>query len=324
MDLLRGQVQRGVAADLLAVPGLAVGHRAGRQGGAGPWHVFVAEEHPQARESLDHRLGDRRPRRFAQRLLFGGRDPRRQVLERRIQRRCSRVLQVGDRGDRTFASLQHRARHAETARQAVAHVRHLLVEVARDVVEACDVGAIRGGGMHRPAGHEVQVGPERAVRVERHLVAAQADVVGQVLDLGTVDRQVDPVGFRQLCGVQCIELAQHVAPDVQTRLLRRGRNVRQARIEVAFLGDAVLVAQAVLRLAPGPFLAVDRLEAGVDLVGGGCDGRPGMRRDRCGQGQGEQEGDGQGTDHGRSGQAGDPDDPIPLHPDPWPESREGP
>src|SRR3546814_16823561 len=48
MDLPRGEVQRGVGANLLSVPGLAVRHGPGRERVARPRHVFVADERQQA------------------------------------------------------------------------------------------------------------------------------------------------------------------------------------------------------------------------------------------------------------------------------------
>ncbi len=239
-----------------------------------------------------HAVADRLARRLAQLLLLAGGNGGGHALERFVQRRLLRVLQLGDHCDRYVAPVQHRARHAEAAGQAGAHVGDLLVEVARHVVEPADVVAVVAGILHPAAGHEGQVRPERGVGVERHLVAAQSDVGRQVLDLRAVHRQVDPVGRGQLVLVDAVERGQDLLPLLQPGLLAGGVDRVHAR------GVGVLAA-AVLRLAPGPLLLVDLREEAVGfrfgrlrdrgrvaLAGHGCLGR-GRRAQREGNAKDE-------------------------------------
>ncbi len=292
VDLVRRQVQRGVFVDLLLVVRLAIGHRFGGQRGARLRHVLVDEEGAQLLERRHHLAADRFTRLRLQPGLLGGRNAVGQLLERRVQRRFGRVFQLGDGGDRHLAAIEHRARHAETSLQAGAHVFGLLAEVARHIIQAGDVVLVVLHGLHLAPGHEGQVGPERGVGVERHLVAAQTRFFGQVEHLVTVDRVVDLVVGRQGLRVDLLQCSQGFIPHLQARLLRGRADVGHA----GGIGRSVLVLTglAAALLAPLPFLLVQRAEGGIGGRFGGHAGRCGGGG-RCGQGYG---GGGQGDQQG--------------------------
>ncbi len=292
MDLLRGQVQRGVFVDLLLVVRLAAGHRFGGQGGARLRHVLADEEGAQLGEGRHHAAADGLAGLLLQLCLLGGRDAGRQLLERRVQRRLGRILQFGDRGDGHLAAIEHRARHAEATLEAGTHVVGLLVEVARHIVQARDVVAVVLRGLHLAPGHEGQVGPERGVRVERHFVGAQAHIGGQVEHLVAVDRVVDAVLGRERLGVDLVQLGQHVVPDLQPALLRGRADIGHA----GGVGRAVAVFAGLTAtgFAPGPFLLVDGAELRIGGAFGGQAGRGGGRGSwRRGQGGAGRKGQGE-------------------------------
>ena len=219
VDLCRAQVQRGVLADLRAVERLTAGHRLGRQAGARLRHILVLEKGQQLAVGRDHATGDRRLPLALQLLALGLRDRGRQTLQRAVQRRGGRILQPGHRGNGHLAPVQHRAWHAEATRQAGTHIVDLLPEMPWHILQQGDVilRLLRRG--QRPACHEAEVGPERGVRIERHLVAALLDRVDQVQDLRAVYRVVDLALGRELGGIDAVQLGQHLLPAGQPGLL---------------------------------------------------------------------------------------------------------
>ncbi|CAM5436121.1 hypothetical protein RLIN73S_00274 [Rhodanobacter lindaniclasticus] len=256
MDLVGAEVERGVLADLLAVVGLAVRHRLGRQRGARVRHVVVTEELQQLGVGRDHVVADVLQRLALQGLRLVGGDRRWQLLERLVEAALRGVLQLGHGGDGNVAPGEHLARHAETALQAQPHVGDLLVEVGRDLAQPIEVPAVVVDAAQAVATQLVaDVRPERRVAVERHLPGLEFLVGQQVADLRVVDLEVDPVGRRQLRHVDGVELFHHALPVVQPPLLAGRADI----VEPAGVAGSS-VRTAGMTGAPGPLGGVDALE----------------------------------------------------------------
>src|SRR5690606_23433536 len=122
--------------------------------------------------------------------------------------------------------------------------------------------------------HPRQRRPERAVRVERHLIQPVAAVIDEVVDLMLVDGVVGALVRRQLLGRDGLETALHGRPVFQTTLLGGGADVRQ--------GAGFGRPRRNLFLTPDPLLGGDGLELGVQGRGRGGGGRsrsgPGLLR----------------------------------------------
>ena len=140
VDLLRRQRQRGELLDLRLVEGLAVRHRRRRERRARLRQVLAAHHRQQPRVRRRDDVADHRGRFGAHRLLVGRGDRRGHLRERRVQRVGRVALHV--RLDRLVASDDRHARDGVAAREPGPHVGDLLVEVARHVAEAAEIGAI--------------------------------------------------------------------------------------------------------------------------------------------------------------------------------------
>ncbi|MHC3925818.1 hypothetical protein ACMZ4W_00907 [Brevundimonas naejangsanensis] len=260
VDLLTAQIQRRIFADLRFIKGDAVRHVAGRQRGTGARLVFLQIEVQQRPIGRDHRLIDDSRGLGAQARLVGRRNGRRHLAEGRVE--GVGLGRVGDEvGDGGLTAFQRHARHAETARQAVAHIGLLLVEIARDVAHSRDKGAVVLGCAQ--AAGLVQIGPEGAVAVERHLPLASLTVDQGMLQIGAEDGGVDAVLVRQLIQRNAVQLLQHLAHIGQALLLGGradvGQTVRRAVFAIgafdpAGAGHAGLGFRLIERLQPRPGL----------------------------------------------------------------------
>ena len=95
---------------------------------------------------------------------------------------------------RRVAALQGHPRRREAALQARAHLRDLLAEIARDVAHLRDPVPVIRQRAERPARGVAEIGPERGVGIDRHLVFAEFLVGDLVLDLRPVDVVVHLLG----------------------------------------------------------------------------------------------------------------------------------
>ena len=138
--------------------------------------------------------------------------------------------------------------------------------MAGHVAQARGVGAVAGGIARGGAGHEAEVGPERTVRVERHLVVAVTDLRRHVFDLRPVHREVDPVGGGELAGIDAVESLQDTIEVGEPPRLCRRADVGQRGRGLARAVVAVLVPAGRLLAAPVPLGLVDRLEGLVSDV----------------------------------------------------------
>src|SRR6185369_5078621 len=98
------------------------------------------------------------------------------------------------------------ARNAEATRQARTHVDDLLIEEARDFPHPRDVAPI-SVGIVEPLGG-IEIGPEGAVAVERHLPSAEAIVCNLVLEDSPEHLRIDLLVRRELRSRDGVELRQ--------------------------------------------------------------------------------------------------------------------
>ena len=182
------------------------------------------------------------------------------------------VFQVRRHRDGIIAPGQYRARHRKPTRKAGTHVGDLLVEVARHITQACGIGVVGGGIAQLGAGHEIQIRPERAIRIERHFIITKAQCRRRVLDLRAIDRVVQLLARRKRPYIHAIQLLEHTLQIGQLVGLCLRTDIGQAAVACGGVGIAILITTRGLLRAPCPFGLVDRLE-GVVCGGGLHSGR---------------------------------------------------
>src|SRR5262249_26142602 len=157
----------GEFADLGAVVVLAVGKIGGGQSRARARYVLVAHEIKQLDVGRLYHLANGLDRLRPQARLLVGRNTG-HVLGRRVEE--TRLGgRLGDRGDRLVTTLHGDARRGEPTLHAGAHLVHLLVEVARDVVHLRNPVLVVCEAAKRTARGVAEIGPEGGVGVGRHL-----------------------------------------------------------------------------------------------------------------------------------------------------------
>jgi hypothetical protein len=174
-------------------------------------------------------------------------------------------------------------------REAGPHIVQFFAEVAGQVAQLRQVGAVFVRVFQWLARDGHDVGPERAVRIDGLLVVAEALRCDEGGDLRAVHGIVDALRRRQVGRADAVQPAQHALPHRAARGLGARVDLRQRVLHVARF---VLVPREPLLDAPLPLGPVDGLEALVGLVrrpGGGGRGRGagrGRERDRQGEGKG--------------------------------------
>ena len=242
VDLFGGQVERRVLLDLLLVVGRAIGHFLGRERGARPRQIFIAEEGEQPGVGRSDLVGDDILRFGRERRGVGGRQLPRHVFERSVERARFRI--VDDvRRDGNVAPLERHPRHAEAAREPGAGIGDMLVEIARDVAHAGDVALVfldRGEARARR-----EVAPEIAVTVERHFPFAESRVADFLFEQGPENRRIDPRPGAERRLVESVEPREERLGLRRARQMRLGRHRRQTAAgrgaAVAFLDLMVLI-----------------------------------------------------------------------------------
>ena len=172
VDFLRGQRQRDIFADFGAVISVAIGQVAGGNGFARAGEVGAPIESKKIAKSGDDGLLDRGLALGAEFGLVGGGDVAghdRKGFEESVGFGGNR-----ERADRSLAAGKAGGGRGKTTGHAGAHVGDLLGEMARHIAHPGDVAAVGGGIVERR--RFVEIGPEIAVRIDRHLPLAKPRV----------------------------------------------------------------------------------------------------------------------------------------------------
>ena len=233
MDLLGGEVQRGVLADLLRVIGRAIGELARAKGRARIGQIFLAEEGEPLGIGGRYALRDCRASGFAQALLLVRGNAARHIGERRPEGALLGI--VDDIGcDRHIASVQRHPRNRKPARQTGPRIGGLLGEITRNIAHPADVVPIFFG--RGEAAARRQVGPEIAVAVEGHFPFGKARIADFGLEQSAQHQGVGPPLCAQRGTVDCLKLAKVFYVACRPCPLRSGRDRPQAG---AALGAAI-------------------------------------------------------------------------------------
>ena len=119
---------------------------------------------------------------------------------------------LGDRGERGVAPLKRYARRRKSAPQAAAHLIDLFTKVPRNVPHLCKPVAVILDAAIRAARRVAQIGPERGVGVDGHLIVTKALIGDQRFDLRAIHVVIQLLGRRELGARDRVELAQHLLP----------------------------------------------------------------------------------------------------------------
>ncbi len=261
MDLIGAQVQRGELANLRTVIRLPVRQRFAGQRGACARLVLVADEIQQLGVCRHHQCIDGLDCLLAQLRLHIGRQRRRHLLERRVER-VGLAFGLRHIGDGLVAPGHRDPRLGETACQPGAHIVGVLGEIARDVGQHLEITLVILARAQRGLGAEAQIAPERRVAVERHLPGAKMLLVQQHLQLLPVHLVAHLIFGRQLRLRDGIQFLQHLLPIRRALVLRRDIDLGQMVGLLLLRGLVVFIHRARrLRLAPAPLARVQGLEA---------------------------------------------------------------
>ena len=218
-DLVRGDVQGGVFAHLGGVVGLAVRQIGRRCRRARLRQILRPVEGQQPFVGRNHRLSDHGASLVPQARLVFGRHVGRHLPEGGVEGAGFGI--GGDEGsDRRVAAFNGHARDAEPARQPRAHVLLVLREIAGNIAHPRQVSTIVVFARQEPS--LIQIGPERAVAVERRLPLAEPAVEKDSLQPGAEHRSMNPVFIAQGFGGYEIKLREHLL-GMGDRFLLAGR-----------------------------------------------------------------------------------------------------
>ena len=137
-----------VVADEIGVVGAAVRQRTCRDGAAGARRVLIGEKRAELIKSGDHGIGDRSAAGLCEARPILLRHCVREIREGRPNRRifCARIAKTIDHLADAGRDL---GRQGEAVAHALTHVRDLLAEIARHVVETRNVGFVIVGSARR-------------------------------------------------------------------------------------------------------------------------------------------------------------------------------
>ncbi len=278
MDFLGREIGRRIFLHLRAVEGVPVGKVAGADRGPRLRIIFGRVEAEQVLVGRKHGSRDRIRRLLAKRRLLRRRNRRGHVLERLVKNVLVEIV-IDEGRDRLVAAGEGRFRHGKAPGDPRAHVGDLLVEIARDLAHPGDVALVFGGIAKLVA--LVEIGPEAAVAVERHLPRPVLRLDQRIFEDGPEDGGVDLLVGGKLSRGNRVEPAEKV-------LEVRGLPKLRRRIDVGEVIGLFLLSVRGLEIAtflrrPGRIAVVERAKLDVRRAWGRCLGRGRLRQScsRC-------------------------------------------
>jgi hypothetical protein len=267
VDRFRRQRQRGELEDLRPVVRLAVRKTHCGERFRGVRNIDVPEEDEKGCVGRDNLSLDRFGGLRAQLCLLVCGDGCGHLLERLVVDRAFGACSCGHRDEGLIATGQRDLWRRKSTREACAHVGGVLLKVARYVSHLRDVAGVVLRGLEGGAGGLFFIGPEGGVGVQRLLVLAKRLLVDQHHDLRAEDLKIQPLVRRERGRVLRVQLLQYALPVDELRLLRRGIDAGQLSKNPVGI---VWIAGAALRLSPGIFRGVDRLELAIFCMDASC------------------------------------------------------